>query len=83
MKKEFYKNNTIDNFELSYYLLDGENTYGIEVEKKYNDTVEESKAIYDICEQKNEVFEFLNKICDGNVTPTTLYDVVVDWIDER
>lgn len=81
MAKNLYTNVDVSNFNLSYYLIENENRYGIEVEKIYNSKVQESKAIYDISTNKEDMNYLLNKISDGKVTPTTLYDIVTDYIN--
>lgn len=85
MEKELYKNVEVESegFELAYYLLENENNlgYGVAIEKISNTNVEESREIYDICSQKDELCEFLEKITKANVTPITLDDVVIDWIE--
>lgn len=83
MAKNLYTNVDGSNFNLSYYLIENENNngYGIEVEKIYNSKVQESKAIYDISTNKEDMNYLLNKISDGKVTPTTLYDIVTDYIN--
>lgn len=81
MAKNLYTNVDVSNFNLSYYLIENENRYGIEVEKIYNSKVQESKAIYDISTNKENMNYLLNKISDGKVTPTTLYDIVTDYIN--
>lgn len=81
MAKNLYTNVDVSNFNLSYYLIENENRYGIEVEKISNSKVQESKAIYDISTNKEDMNYLLNKISDGKVTPTTLYDIVTDYIN--
>ncbi len=80
MNKSLYKNVKTDNFNLSYYLIESEG-YGIEVEKTNNSQVQESEAIYSISTDKTSVSSLLDKISNGKVTPTTLYDVVTDYIN--
>lgn len=84
MNKSLYKNIEDNDFNLSYYLLEDENTnvYGIEVEKTEDSQVQESKAIYDISTNKSNVDSLLDKISNGRVTPTTLYDIVTDYIND-
>lgn len=85
MEKELYKNIGVESggFQLAYYLLEDINNlgYGVEIEKISDTKVEESRAIYDVCSKKDELCDFLEKITKGNVTPVTLDDVVVDWIE--
>ncbi len=80
MNKSLYKNVETDDFNLSYYLIENDG-YGIEVEKTNNSQVQESEAIYDISTDKTSVNSLLDKISNGKVTPTTLYDVVTDYIN--
>lgn len=81
MAKNLYTNVDVSNFNLSYYLIENENGYGIEVEKISNSKVQESEAIYDISTDKDDMKHLLSKISDGKVTPTTLYDIVTDYIN--
>lgn len=81
MAKNLYTNVDVSNFNLSYYLIENENRYGIEVEKISNSKVQESEAIYDISTNKEDMKNLLSKISDGKVTPTTLYDIVTDYIN--
>lgn len=83
MKKQLYLSLETDNYELNYYLLEDESGYGIQIDKMSNQTVAETKPIYDLCTEKDEVCEFIHKIKDGSVTPVTLEYVVEDWIAER
>jgi len=80
MNKSLYKNVENEDFNLSYYLIENEG-YGIEVEKAINSQVQESEAIYNISNDKANVNSLLDKISNGKVTPTTLYDVVSDYIN--
>ncbi len=80
MNKSLYKNVENEDFNLSYYLIENEE-YGIEVEKAIGSQVQESEAIYNISNDKTSVNSLLDKISNGKVTPTTLYDVVSDYIN--
>jgi len=80
MNKSLYKNVENEDFNLSYYLIENEG-YGIEVEKAIDSQVQESEAIYNISNDKSSVNSLLDKISNGKVTPTTLYDVVSDYIN--
>ncbi len=80
MNKSLYKNVENKDFNLSYYLIENEG-YGIEVEKAIGSQVQESEAIYNISNDKTSVNSLLDKISNGKVTPTTLYDVVSDYIN--
>lgn len=85
MNRKIYKSIDIEGFKLVYYLLDNINNsgYGVEIEKLLEDNIQEKKAIYDICIEKDEIYILLEKIVKGTVTPITLYDIVYDWINER
>ncbi len=80
MNKSLYKNVENEDFNLSYYLIEN-GGYGIEVEKAIDSQVQESEAIYNISNDKTSVNSLLDKISNGKVTPTTLYDVVSDYIN--
>lgn len=83
MAKSLYTNVDVSNFNLSYYLIENENNtgYGIEVEKISDSKIQESEAIYDISTNKEDMNHLLSKISDGKVTPTTLHDIVTDYIN--
>lgn len=85
MKKELYKNVEIEleGFRLTYYLLENPDnlSYGVEVKKLSSTNVAESRAVYNICSKKEQIYEFLERIIKGSVTPTTLEDIVIDWVE--
>lgn len=77
-----------EGFKLEYFLVEehmhgGDNfgmcVYGVEVVKLGKGNAESAYAD-SICASKRETEEFINMVCEALVTPTTLFDVVYDWL---
>lgn len=97
MDKTIFKSKNVLNeqnikFTLFYWLLsrdiiDCENNistvYGIEVTKYRDSYLEESDRIECISCDKSDVCELISLIANANVTPTTLVNVVDDYISCR
>lgn len=99
MSKELRKNETMsamgDRIVLYYFIVEnptlkndfGKTTYGIGVEM-YTQlpgerTSKERKVIDSVFADKTEAECFIDIICRGCVTPTTLEDVIYDYITDK
>ncbi|MBR2741973.1 MAG: hypothetical protein IKD89_00095 [Clostridia bacterium] len=79
---------------LNYYVIIGTRqnssdgfpaaAYGCEIEMMYpfSDLKSESQRIEGICESREDIDRLMGKLCEGLVTPCTLYDIVYDHISE-
>ena len=70
---------------IKYYLLlkpssevHGKTLFGVAVE---NSNTSEYEEIPGMSYQKDEISEFLEKLCTGNVTPVSLFDIADDYIN--
>ncbi len=59
-------------------------SYGVEIQKNSTQSAEmfESKVVYDVCLSEKQMASFVQLLCENTVTPTTLYDIVSDKIEE-
>ena len=65
---------------LNYYLLtdatgSGENTYGLMVQYRG-----EQACVRDITSRREDMLRLLDDLLLGGVTPTTVRDIVDDWL---
>ena len=80
-------------FTLEYYIITSAITlekstiitYGIEIHKIAYLSLElrEIKSITDISTNENKVRHLIKTLANGHVTPTSLYDIIYDWVSEQ
>lgn len=95
MKKKFYSEAVVESdegikFKISYYLIIEEvsringdlllEIYGINVLLE-NGNNDECTEIYNITVDVSKIFGLLKLLCENQVTPTTVFDVVSDWMN--
>lgn len=92
MKKELYSKVEQENFDLIYSLIEttistqednlkGTTVYGIEIKEMSNLSIQDSKLIPDISNDKENIYEFLKILTKCKVRPFILKEVVIDWIE--
>lgn len=78
-----------EQFYLDYYILEEEMqisesisimTYGVEITKRSGELVE-SKTVHAIMLDKHAIVNFVALLADNTVTPATLNDVVMDYVE--
>ena len=83
-------------FNLDYYLLITDlkygigrfkKIYGIEIVKNYIDNlgnnISQSSDVKSITFDEHEIYNLLDKIIDGTVTPISLKDIVEDYLKQK
>ena len=85
MNVERYYETEFENYDLSYYLLKNciNNSYGVGIKSKKDSTVIKSSFCYNISNNKDEMVNFLKFLCRTTTFPTTLNDMVEDWLFEK
>lgn len=83
MKKELYKSLDLNDFQLSYYIVENSSnsSFGIEISKTVDGIIKESETLYNIYNSKDKVNNLLEKISEGSVTPTSLDEIMDNLLE--
>ncbi len=77
---------TLEGYELRYVLFEAEVMDGIDYVfhvEQHGDGYDNQMEVGDVCESKSEAMMLYDRLVEGCVTPTSLFEIAEDYIFER